>query len=98
MKLNKEADPLQVAEALRSAGITVGQRLEDGRVVVFINRRKWLCMQYPELIPIYEDDRMFWKSVRKRTRNGEEVSKEEIEAHAKEFNERFNKVMEKYEK
>ena len=71
MKLNKEADPLQVAEALRSAGITVGQRLEDGRVVVFINRRKWLCMQYPELIPIYEDDRMFWKSVRKRTRNGD---------------------------
>ena len=78
IKLKPGADPLQVSAELRKIGITMGQRLPDGRVVAFINRTKWLCMQYPELIPLYDEDRAFWKDVRKRTRNGEDVPREEI--------------------
>lgn len=96
--LKQGADPLQVAEDLQKAGITKGQMLPDGRMVVYINRRKWLCSLYPELIPLYEEDRAFWKEVRRRTRQGEDVPQREIEAHAKYFNQQFNAIMDKYEK
>ena len=96
--LKQGADPLQVAEDLRKAGITKGQMLQDGKMVAYINRRKWLCGLYPELIPLYEEDRAFWKSVRKRNRQGEEVDSAEIYAHSKYFNQRFDEIMKKYEK
>ena len=95
--LKPGADPLQVAEDLRKVGITMKQRLPDGSYVAFISSRKWLCMQYPDLIPLYEEDRDFWKSVRARARNGEDVPQEEIYAHGLWFNEQFDKIMSKYE-
>ena len=57
--LKPGADPLEVSKMLREQGITMGQRLSDGRYAVFINPRKWLCMQYPELKSLYEEDRAF---------------------------------------
>ena len=90
----KPGTDLELVKAeLEKAGITVGQRLPDGRIVAFINSRKWLCMQFPELIPLYREDRAFWKAVRKRTRNGEDVPKSELEAHTKHFNEQFDKII-----
>ena len=91
--LKPGTDLLLVKAELEKAGITVGQQLPDGRIVAFINSRKWLCMQYPALIPLFQEDRVFWKTVRKRSRNGEDVPKSEIEAHAKWFNEQFDKII-----
>ena len=96
--LKPNADPLQVADDLRKSGIVLHRRLSDNRYVAFVPGRKWLCSQYPELIPLYEEDRVFWKSVRKRNRQGEEVDSSEIYAHGKYFNQRFDEIMKKYEK
>ena len=95
--MKEGADPLQVAEELRSCGVTVGRRTDDG-FVCWIDRKKWLCRLYPELVPLYQEDRRFWKEIRKRRRNGESVSDAEIEAHAKEFNKQFDAIMSKYER
>lgn len=97
VKLQAGVDPTEVAEMLKAVGITKGQILPDGRMVVYINQRQWLCQQYPELVPIYREDRRFWKEVRKRTRNGETVAQEEIQAHAERFKEQINKIIGKDE-
>ena len=96
--LKPDADPLQVADDLRKSGIVLHRRLSDNSYVAFVPGRKWLCMQYPELIPLYKEDQAFWKSVRKRNRQGEEVDPEEIYAHGKYFNQRFDEIMKKYER
>ena len=98
IQLKKNADMEEVQKALQELGITKGQRLDGGRMVVYINRRRWLCMQYPALEPLYAADRAFWKEVRRRTRNGEAVPQEEIEAHTAQFNKRFNQIIASYEK
>ena len=91
-------DPAKVAEALKTIGITKGQLLPDGRMVVYINQRQWMCSQYPELVPVYQADRRFWKDVRKRTRAGETVSQEEIEAHAEAIREQVKNIIGTYER
>ena len=96
--LKEGADPLKVAEALRKIGIVLHRSIGENRYVAFIPRKKWLCMMYPELIPLYEQDRAFWRDVRKRTRNGEEVDPAEIYAHGQHFNEQFDLIMKKYER
>ena len=91
-------DMSAVAAALWSEGIQLGRRLSDGSYVAYIHRRRWMCIQYPDLAPLYEEDRAFWKSVRKRTRQGEHVPMEEIETHAKQFNEQEKAIIAKYER
>ena len=81
IKLKEGADPIGVAKALAEQGITMGQRLANGSYVVFINRKRWLCMQFPELVAVYKIDRVFWKTVKKRNKTDDPVSKAEIEAH-----------------
>lgn len=93
VRLKAGADPEKVAEALKAIGITKGQILPDGRMVVYINQRQWLCNQYPELVPVYQADRRFWRAVRKRTQAGETVSEEEINEHAKAFREQVKKII-----
>ena len=95
--LKEGANRDEVAAKLREVGITMKQRLADGSYVAFINRDKWLLMQYPDLAPLFAEDRAFWKAVRKRTRNGETVPQTEIEAHAKEYNRQFELIISKYE-
>ena len=96
--LKEGVDPLQVAEELKQAGVTMGQRLPNGRYVVFINKRKWLIMCYPALEDLYHEDREFWRNVRRRTRNGEDVPREEIEAHAAYFKQEEQRIIDSYEK
>ena len=91
------ADALAVAEELRKVGITMGRRLPDGQYVVFISPRKWMLMQYPALADLYREDRAFWKAVRKRTRNGEEVPRDEIEAHTTYFKQEEKRIIDSYE-
>ena len=45
------------------------------------NSLKMACMQFPELVSVYKIDRAFWKTVRKRSKTDDPVSKAEIEAH-----------------
>ena len=97
IRLKAGADPAQVAGELREAGITMGQRLADGRYVAYVDRKKWLCAQYPELAELYAEDREFWRGVRRRTRGGEDVDQAEIYAHGKYFNERFDEILKRYE-
>ena len=96
--LQPGADLLQVTKVLNDMGITVGQKLPDGKFVAYINRRKWLGMLYPDLIPLFQEDRRFWKTVRQRTKAGEVVSQSELEAHAKDYNQQFNEIIERYER
>ena len=91
--LKPDADPLQIASDLQQCGITLGQKLPDGRYVAYVNKRIWLCQQYPELIPVYQEDRAFWRNVRKRYRNGEDVPKEELQAHAKHFKDQLERIV-----
>ena len=93
VKLKDGADVLQVTEELNNMGITVGQKLPNGQLVAYINQRTFLARLYPDLIPVFQEDRRFWKSVRARTRAGEEVPKSEIEAHAKEYQRKFNEII-----
>jgi len=95
--LKPNTDPAAVAEELRQVGITMGQKLEDGRYVAFIHQRKWMLMQYPALADLYREDRAFWKAVRKRTRNGEDVPREEIAAHADYFKQEEQRIIDSYE-
>ena len=88
----------QIEAELEQLGVTKGQRLPDNRLVIYINRRKWMCMLYPDLAPLYAEDRAFWRSVHKRTRAGETVPQAEIEAHAKYFNEQEKIIIESYER
>ena len=97
IRLKAGVDPAQVAGELREAGITLGQRLADGRYVAYIDRKRWLCMQYPELAALYAEDREFWRDVRRRTRRGEDVDHAEIYAHAKYFNQEFDAIVKRYE-
>ena len=96
--LKEGADPLKIGEELAQAGITMGRRLPDGRYVAYVNKRIWLCQQYPELIPVYQEDRAFWRNVRKRCRNGEDVPREELQAHAKKFKEQLNEIIDQHER
>lgn len=97
IRLKVGADPAQVAEELRASGITMGQRLPDGRYVAYVDRKKWLCIQYPELAALYAEDREFWRDVRRRQRRGEDVDQAEIYAHAKSFNQQFDEIIARYE-
>ena len=98
MKLKPGADPLEVAEDLRKVGVTKGQKLPDGQYVIYITERKWMLMLYPALKDLYNEDRAFWKTVRKRTRNGEDVPQEEIKAHAEYFKQEEQRIIDSYER
>ena len=93
----KNADPLQVNEEIERMGLTRGQRLPDGSRVVYYNPRKQLAALYPELVPLFQDERRFWKQVRKRTRNGEDVPESELKAYADDFKRQFNEILDTYE-
>ena len=96
--LKPGTDPLAVAEELRNVGITMGQKLPNGQYVIFISNRKWMIMQFPALTNLYQEDRAFWRNVRKRTRNGEDVPREEIAAHAAYFKQEEQRIIDSYEK
>ena len=96
--LKNGADPLEVTEELKRIGITKGQMLPNGQMVVYINQRTYMCRLYPKLIPLYQEDRRFWKNVRKRTRNGEDVPQSEIQAHADYFKKMYNQIINQHEK
>ena len=98
MELNIGADLNAVTEALWKKGIIVGRKLPDGRYVVYSNRYSMLCALYPELKPLVQQDRAFWKDVRRRTRNGENVSQQEIQTHAQQFKRQMNEIIQKHEK
>ena len=97
IELQPGADPLQVAEDLRKSGIVLHRRLTDGAYVAFVPHRRWMVMHYPALEPLYREDREFWRDVKRRTRDGEEVPQAEIEAHAEWFKKREQQIIESYE-
>lgn len=97
IRLKEGADPLRVAEELKKVGITMHRRLADGSYVAFMHHRHWMVMNYPALADLYEEDRHFWKDVRRRTRAGEEVSQSEIKAHAEYFKRREQQIIASYE-
>ena len=43
IQLKNDADPEEVSAALQSQGITMGQQLEDGRYVVYVNQENFLA-------------------------------------------------------
>ena len=98
IELKKDADPMQVAEDLRKEGIVMHRRLADGAYVAFVPHRRWMLMHYPALEPLYREDRVFWRDVRKRTRAGEDVPQETIKAHAEYFKKREQQIIESYER
>ena len=93
VRLKAGADPAQVARSLAEKGITLGRKLAEGRYVIYVNNRTYMCTRYPALIPLYQEDRRFWKSVRKRYAAGEEVARSEIEAHYKQFKEKYDQII-----
>lgn len=80
--LKHGADVEEVKRQLKADGITVYKQNAKGQLIVFVNRKQYLARFYPEALPVYEADRKYWREVRKRTKNGEHVSKEELKAHA----------------
>ena len=98
MYLNPDADLHQVQKDLQRQGYVVGQRLADGVYVVYAHRRKWMALLYPDLATLYEQDREFWKRVRRRKRNGEDISPDEIQAHAEQFKQQEKEIIDRYER
>ena len=95
--LSKEADPLKVAEELRKIGITMRQKVSEGRYVVWLNKRQWFVSRYPDLAAVYAADRDFWRSVRKRKRNGETVTEDELRTHANWLKNEEKRIIDSYE-
>ena len=91
-------DPESVREQLLKQGIYM-RRYKNGSTTIFINRRNYLLALYPDLEPLYTADRAFWKSIRKRTRNGEEQSllRDEIKAHATWLKNEEKRIISTYE-
>ena len=85
------ADVESAIEEMRKKGLTVRRR-KDGKVFAFYSRKQYLLLQHPELEWVFNEDREFWKAVRRRSRNGEDTPKEAIEAHVKWFKEMLRDV------